>query len=298
MKRLSFLCFVIALSVVSFAQRLPDRLADWTRTDSATYLPGVFDRIPDKRTESFIAYGVEKVHTAVYERGKYRLAVLIARTSSYLTSFGLFGLLCGGDFFTGIMGNAFLQRDGRTILNYGPFVCELTLTGSRRRGNVPESVIIGLKKTLYTWSDCDSDDPPLPVSERVLGSERFIEGAAIWRTRPPAYLLPVLDVIDGKSAFTALYRKAYLRIERRLIAIPVSPDKEKKLLLENLSGIYGRQWSSFENECGINSFRSANTVVYLTEAPDAVLLAVTDIMDPGCCFWVRDVASGKYGYSR
>lgn len=298
MKRLSFLCFVMALSVVSFAQRLPDRLADWTRTDSATYLPGVFDRIPDKRTESFIAYGVEKVHTAVYERGKNRLAVLIARTPSYLSSFGLFGLLCEGDFFTGIMGNAFLQRDGKTILNYGPFVCELTLIGSRRRGNVPEGVIIGLKKTLYTWDDCDSDDPPLPVSERVLGSERYIEGAAIWRTRPPAYLLPVLENVEGMSAFTALYRKTYLRIERRLIAIPVPSDKEKRTLLESLVRVYGEQWMRFENACGLSAFRSSNTVVYLAEASDAVLLVVTDMMDPGCCFWVKDITAGRFGYSR
>lgn len=284
---LVMVCGVLLCAPV-LLEAFPTTIDRWQRRDSVMLAPAAGLPLFGGSVLELEAFRCEQVLAATYTLGREEVRVVIARCATPVDAFGMLGARAGVQPVTGVPGDAQrIDRDTRAVV-YGPFYMELTRRGARRVAPPDESFADALMRWLFTQADCHPVDIPLPDDERVIGSERVVDGAALWRGERKRLGDGLVRVLGERRAWTAVYRKRMLPIER--VLYQVSGDTASIAALHRALGAeLQRTMRLTTNSCGVLGASSA-TAQYLVLRNGRTLWFVrTDRSDDGACWWIRDI---------
>ncbi len=270
--------------------QLPEQAGAWTlrssrvgEVDAGEFAAGV-----DNATIQ--ALGSVRMVQGTYVRERETVVVTLVEMVSRERAFALFAFAAAAMQRHGIVGDAFAMERNIQHTHYGPFY--LHCRGSARNKIVSDDLVRGIKRRLFTLVDCVSADVPLPLDERVLGSEQYLppvkEAWALLRLRG---LDPVRDVAQQRAAWIARYEKRLAGGSRMLLSFPVRSVQARVALETLFTERYGQGGTLF-GQCGLAAFDHGTWAAIIARSGDAVLLLLTDSKDSGACVWLRAVAEG------
>ncbi|HOJ05531.1 MAG TPA: hypothetical protein PK916_16150 [Bacteroidota bacterium] len=270
--------------------QLPEQAGAWTLRSSRIGDVDAGDFSAGLDNGVLRALGVVRMVQGTYARERETVVVTLVEMESRERAFALFAFAATPMQRHGIVGDAFAMERNTQHTHYGPFY--LHCRGSIRNRAVPDDLVRGIKRRLFTLVDCVSADVPLPLDERVLGSEQYLppvkEAWALLRQRG---LDPVRDVAQQRAAWIARYEKRLAGGSRVLLSFPVRSVQARVALETLFTERYG-QGASVQTQCGLPAFDHGNWSAIIARSDDAVLLLLTDSKDSGACVWLRAVAEG------
>lgn len=270
--------------------QLPEQAGEWTLRSSRVGDVDAGDLSTGLDNGVLRALGVVRMVQGTYARERETVVVALVEMESRERAFALFAFAAVPMQRHGIVGDAFAMERNTQHTHYGPFY--LHCRRSTRNKSVPDDLVRGIKRRLFTLVDCVSADVPLPLDERVLGSEQYLppvrEAWALLRQRG---LEPVRDVAQQRAAWVARYEKRLAGGSRVLLSFPVRSVQARVALETLFTERYG-QGASVQTQCGLPAFDHGNWSAIIARSDEAVLLLLTDSKDSGACVWLRAVAEG------
>ncbi|MCZ7558016.1 MAG: hypothetical protein M5R41_16570 [Bacteroidia bacterium] len=262
-----------------FAQaQLPQRLGAWELRENEAASGKYPPRMDAVR---FDAFGAKRVW-GVYRRAREEMTVLLAECETRERAFGLFGAAAQG-MRHGIVGDAFSMERAAQHIHYGPFY--LYISASGRGARVAEDLILGLKRALFNRADCYASDIPLPIDDRVLGSELYIppDGRAWGELLLPG-LEPVMPLIRGRAAWIARYDIRDAKAQRLLVSLPMRSVEALKALEAGIIERYATEGTADE-DCRLASFLWRTYIIHILPGKGRLFIAVVPARDSEGCAW-------------
>lgn len=276
------------LCAPSLVEAFPASIDRWQRRDSVALAPAAGLPLFGGSVTELEAFRCEQVLAATYVLGREEIRVVIARCATPVDAFGMLGARAGAQPVTGVPGDA--QRIGSDlrVVVYGPFYMELQRRGARRASPPDESFADALMRWLYTQADCHPTAIPLPDDERVMGLERVIDGAALWRGERRRLGDALVRVLSERRAWVAPYRKRILPIERVLYQFAGDTTTIGSLYAA-LGVELQRSMRLTANGCGVLAASSATAQYLVLRTARTLWFIRTDRSDDGACWWIRDL---------
>lgn len=269
-------------------EAFPTTIDRWQRRDSLMLAPAAGLPLFGGSVTELEAFRCEQVLAATYALGREEVRVVIARCATPIDAFGMLGTRAGQQLVTGVPGDAYrIERDMRAVV-YGPFYMELTRSGARRTAPPDEAFADALMRWLYAQADCHPVDIPLPGDERVTGSERVIDGAALWKAERRRLGDGLVRVLSERRAWAGIYRKRTLPIERVLYQF-TGDTAAIGALYTALGAELQRSMRLTANGCGVLAASSATAQYLVLRSARMLWFIRTDRSDDGACWWIRDL---------
>ena len=150
--------------------------------------------------------------------------------------------------------------------------------------------MLAATRELYRKGDCYGDDIPLPVEERVLGSERYlVPHAAAWLQLEGEGLETLRGHCEKHAAWSATYEKTRLRIRRQLLYFPFRQRAAAARFAAQLRARCEDRGREVLTSCGSPAYDLGGRRAYVALGRDRVLLVLSDRSDQGCCAWVESL---------
>ncbi len=270
-------------------QLLPDTVYAWKKSSESPVL-SVEGNTSEGTAEMMSAYGLREAVEAMYEREDERVRLRVLSFPSRERAFGFFRVLAGDGAVHGVVGDAFCFAKRETFRAFGPFVLALETVGRRAASLPDEALLLAATRALYRRDDCYGDDIPLPLDERILGSERYIvPAAAAWSQLEGEAFDVLRTTCEGHAAWSATYEKPLLRLRRRLIFFPFRQRAAAARFAAQLRARCEDRGREVLTSCGSPAYDLGGSRAYVALGRDRVLLVLSAMNDPGCCAWVESL---------